>query len=177
MSAKFWNNGSFIKMLTALSTSPRQRTALIQTASSEQLKVVLELVGNTLGGVLKFSQDSLAALKAKRNVYKRLWARGHSLAVKRRELVKHIRSLTVLLKAIHSDVTDIIHGGSGEKGGAGARRKKARNDKEAEKEETENYGPPSIPSERIIDSENEIEEGGDNDEEEEQDNKAKTEGF
>ena len=158
MSQKFWNNTSFVEVLTAPGTRPKQRLALFQTASSEQLKLILELIGNTLGGVLLFSQTAYAKLRPKRNLYKKLWDGATALAEKRRDLLKHIRSVSILLRAIHSDIVYIVNGGGGEESVPGPRTRddtEKKRGKKPKKKQSESFGPPRVPRESVEDSSDE----------------------
>ena len=101
-----------VKILTAHHTSARRGRALIRTATGDQLKLILEIVGNTLNGTIPIKRHYLDALKAHKWTYKTLWADPAHLDDKRASMLKSYQALTVLLRSageslkLHTDSGD-----------------------------------------------------------------------
>ena len=110
MANRLFRQTAFARVLTSPTTTPRQRRALIQTSSPDQIKLILELIGNTLQGNLALTEAEKAKLRPKRKTLKRLWGERATVAIKRRELLRNTRSVATLLKSVHVGVLEKVDG-------------------------------------------------------------------
>lgn len=80
--------------------SHKQRVALLQTSNTQQLKLILELLYNLVGGNIDISKQSRTELKPHTNVLNKLTSRRISLVKKRGLLIKNYKVFLLFLKAV-----------------------------------------------------------------------------
>lgn len=99
MSKRVLNNWAFLHILTE-STSNKQKRALLNTATTEQVKAVAEIVANTLAGSLPVPPSARKRLLRYRTGLREIAAQSTSISKRKALLLKFIRALGTLLSSI-----------------------------------------------------------------------------
>ena len=98
MSSTVLKMGYFIGLL--LRTNKRQRRALLQTITKNQLRVLIEIAYNVLHGYGHIAEKDMLYLKRYQSIIRRLVAKGLSARKRKNLLMKYVSIISKLLKGI-----------------------------------------------------------------------------
>ena len=96
METRCLSNLPYIHLLV-FNRNRKQRTALIETASAEQIRCVLEIIANLLYGNIRVPKETLQKFKRHRDALVKLWHGRESLQEKKKFLLVHHNLLFSLL--------------------------------------------------------------------------------
>lgn len=94
--------GDFLRLL--LSTSDKQRHALLNTIQTAQLRAVVQIVYNVLMGNRDLSNSDTKRLKKHKIVIRRFISKGLSVEERKRILRKYIQPILQIIKVVQEEL-------------------------------------------------------------------------
>ena len=99
MEVRIRPNVSFIKFLITIKTK-KQLEAVLSTATTDQIKAVLEIIGNLISGNIAFHSVYIHKLKRFKDLLDNLWNSRDALAVKKTILCENLNALFLVFDAV-----------------------------------------------------------------------------
>ena len=99
MEVRIRPNISFIKFLITIKTK-KQLEAVLSTATTDQIKAVLEIIGNLISGNIAFHSEYIHKLKRFKDLLDNLWNRWDAPAVKKMILCENLNALFLVFDAV-----------------------------------------------------------------------------
>ena len=99
MSKRIWDSWAFLHLLLDSPSIPQKR-GVLQTASSEQIKALAEIIANTLAGSLPMPPIGRNKLFRHRKGLRDIADKSTSLTRRKTLLIKHLRQVLILLSYV-----------------------------------------------------------------------------
>ena len=99
MSKRVWRNWAFIHLLIDTS-STRQRKSVVNTATSEQIKTLAEIIANTLAGSLPITPAGKKQLSRVKNALRSISKSKVSVPERKRLIIKNFSCIIKLLSYV-----------------------------------------------------------------------------
>ena len=90
----------YIKLLTSKTTSPKQRKALLSTASTDQMSIICEIFSNILAGNLRFNKKDMTQLAQHATIMRRMTRRDIKTSHRHGLLVRHSDQVAEVLSIV-----------------------------------------------------------------------------
>lgn len=113
MGQRLDDNIHFIRLLIDPSTKRKQKKELIKTSTTEQLKTVLEVLGNVLYGNVQVDETAKYKLRKHKTFLKRLWHDRATLNQKRELVLHNFSVVNNVLRSSYISVLNLIRGKTG----------------------------------------------------------------
>lgn len=99
MFKRLTSNLHFINLLLDTDIKKIQKKVLIETTTTEQLKTILEIVGNVLYGNIPISDVSKRKLRKHKTLLQTLWHDRSTLSKKRKYVLRHYSAINNVVQS------------------------------------------------------------------------------